>query len=120
MLSRLLDALVARRDIPDDLREWAERSSTGGFGSLGECLDELERAGTAAAAATGADPPGLSGIFDDDELDAMERAAARVPGRWRRIAGAVAGAVILATAGLALVDPGAPAERAQGRQATVP
>ncbi len=119
VLSRLLDALVARRDIPDELREWAERSSTGGFRSLGECLDELERAGTAAAAATGADPPGLSGIFDDDELDAMERAAARVPGRWRRIAGAVAGAVILATAGLALVDPGAPAERAKPR-ATVP
>ena len=113
VLSRLLDALVARRDIPDELREWAERSSTGGFRSLGECLDELERAGTAAAAATGADPPGLSGIFDDDELDAMERAAARVPGRWRRIAGAVAGAVILATAGLALVDPGASAERAK-------
>ena len=40
----------------------------------------------------GADPPGLSGIFDDDELDAMERAAARVPGRWRRIAAGVAGA----------------------------
>ena len=119
VLSRLLDALVARRDIPDELREWAERSSTGGFRSLGECLDELERAGTAAAAATGADPPGLSGIFDDDELDAMERAAARVPGRWRRIAGAVAGAVILATAGLALVDPGAPAERAK-TPATVP
>ena len=113
MLCRLLDALVARRDIPDDLRDWAERSSAGGFRSLGDCLDELERAGTAAAAATGADPPGLSGIFDDAELDAMERAAARVPGRWRRIAGAVAGAAILATAVLALVDPGTPAERAK-------
>jgi hypothetical protein len=113
MLSRLLDALVARRDIPDGLREWAERSSAGGFGSLGDCLDELERAGTAAATATGADPPGLSGIFDDDELDAMERAAARVPGRWRRIAAVVAGAVVATMAGLALVDPGAHAERAK-------
>ncbi len=119
MLSRLLDALVARRDVPDGLREWAERSSAGGFGSLGDCLDELERAGTAAAAATGADPPGLSGIFDDDELDAMERAAARVPGRRRRIAAVVAGAVVAAMAGLALVDPGAHAERAK-TPATVP
>ena len=80
MLSRLLDALVARRDIPDGLRGWAERSAAGGFSSLGDCLDELERAGTAAAAVTAADPPGLSGIFDDDELDAMERAAPGCPG----------------------------------------
>ena len=58
MLSRLLDALVARRDIPDGLRDWAERSAAGGFSSLGDCLDELERAGTAAAAVTAADPPG--------------------------------------------------------------
>ena len=53
MLSRLLDALVARRDIPDGLRDWAERSAAGGFSSLGDCLDELERAGTAAAAGDG-------------------------------------------------------------------
>ena len=58
VLARLLDALVARRDIPDGLREWAERSSAGGFRSLSECLDELERAGTAAAAATGPTRPG--------------------------------------------------------------
>ena len=49
MLSRLLDALMARRDIPDGLLAWAERAATAGFGSLGECLDDLERAGTEAA-----------------------------------------------------------------------
>src|SRR5207344_757956 len=65
------------------------------------------------------DPPGLSGIFDDDELDAMELAATRVPGGWRRIAAVVAGAVVAAMAGLALVDPGAHAERAK-TPATVP
>src|SRR6476646_252732 len=119
MLSRLLDALVPRRDIPDSLREWAERSTAGGFGSLGDCLDELERAGTDAAAATGAEPPGLSGIFDDDELDAMDRAAVRVPGRRRRIAAVVAGAVVAAVAGLALADPGAHAQRT-GPPATLP
>jgi len=122
MLSRLLDALMARRDVPDGLRAWAERAAAAGFASLGECLDELELTGTEAAAATGAEPPGLSGIFADDELDAMERAATRVPGRWRRTATGVAGAVVAALVGLALVDPGAHAERA-GRPsgpATVP
>jgi hypothetical protein len=112
MLSRLLDALMARRDVPDRLRGWAERATTGEFASLGQCLDELERAGSETAATTGAEPPGLGGIFADDELDAMERAAARVPGRGRRIAAGVAGAVVAALAGWALVDPGAHAERA--------
>jgi hypothetical protein len=122
MLSRLLDALMARRDVPDGLRAWAERAAAAGFASLGECLDELELTGTDAAAATGAEPPGLSGIFADDELDAMERAATRVPGRWRRIATGVAGAVVAALVGLALVDPGAHAERADrpSGPATVP
>jgi hypothetical protein len=123
MLARLLDALVARRDIPAGLRAWAERSGGAGFDSLGECLDELERVGTDAAAITGAEPPGLSGIFDDDELDALARAAARVPGRRRRIAAIAAGALVAALAGLGLVDPGAHAERTgtpARRPATLP
>ena len=66
----------------------------GGFGSLGECLDELERAGTSRGRGDAApSPPGLSGIFDDDELDAMERAAARgarAPAPDRRAASPVA------------------------------
>ena len=106
MLSRLLDALMARRDIPDGLLAWAERAATAGFGSLGECLDDLERAGTEAAEASGAEPPGLSGIFADDELDAMERAASRDPGRRRRIASRVAVAVAAGFVGLGLVVPG--------------
>jgi hypothetical protein len=105
MLARLLDALVARRDVPDGLLEWAERAAGGGFGSLGACLDDLERVGSDAAAAADADPPGLRGIFDDRELDAMERAAARVPGRRRRIAAIALGAVVAALTGLALVNP---------------
>ena len=105
MLARLLDALVARRDVPDGLREWAERASGAGFGSLGACLDALERVGTDAAAVDPAEPPGLRGIFDDQELDAMERAAARTPGRWRRIAAIALGAVVAALTGLALVNP---------------
>jgi hypothetical protein len=122
MLSRLLDALMARRDVPDGLRGWAERAAAGGFASLGECLDELELVGTEAAAATDAEPPGLSGIFADDELDAMERAAARVPGRRRRIVAGAAGAVVAVLAGLALVDPGAHAGPAgpPAAPATVP
>ena len=68
MLVRLLDALVARRDVPDGLRAWAERAAAGGFGSLGACLDDLERVGTDAAAAGASEPPGLRGIFDEDEL----------------------------------------------------
>jgi hypothetical protein len=107
MLARLLDALVARRDIPEALAGWVDRSAAGGFASLGACLDELERSGTEAAAHGEAEPPGLSTIFDDDELDAMERQAARVPGRRRRTAAAVAGAIVAALTGLALVDPGA-------------
>jgi hypothetical protein len=105
MLVRLLDALVARRDIPDGLRGWAERAAGGGFGSLGACLDDLERVGTDAAAADAAEPPGLRGIFDEDELNAMERSAARVPGRWRRIAAIAVAAVVAALTGLALVEP---------------
>jgi hypothetical protein len=112
MLARLLDALVARRDIPEALAGWADRSAAGGFASFGACLDELERSGTEAAAHGEAEPPGLSTIFNDDELDAMERHAARVPGRRRRIAAAVAGAIVAALTGLALVDPGAHAGRA--------
>jgi hypothetical protein len=112
MLARLLDALIARRDIPVALGGWAERAAGGGFASLGACLDELERTGTEAVAHADAEPPGLSGIFADDELDAMERAADRVPGRRRRIAAVVAGAVVAALTGLALVNPGAPAEKA--------
>ena len=112
MLARLLDALIARRDIPAALGGWAERAAGGGFASLGACLDELERTGTEAVAHGDAEPPGLSGIFADDELDAMERAADRVPGRRRRIAAVVAGAVVAALTGLALVNPGAPAEKA--------
>jgi len=112
LLVRLLDALVARAHVPEGLAGWAERAAAGGFGSLGACLDELERVGSEAVAAGGADPPGLRGIFDEDELDAMERAADRVPGRRRRIALAVAGALAAAVTGLALVDAGAHAGRA--------
>jgi hypothetical protein len=112
MLARLLDALVARRDIPDGLRGWAERAAGGGFGSLGACLDDLERVGSEAAAAGAAEPPGLRGIFDDQELDAMERAAARTPGRWRRIAAIALGALVAALTGLALVNPVAHPARA--------
>jgi hypothetical protein len=112
MLARLLDALIAGRDIPAALGGWAERAAGGGFTSLGACLDELERTGTEAAAHADVEPPGLSGIFADDELDAMERAADRVPGRRRRIAAVVAGAVVAALTGLALVNPGAPEEKA--------
>ena len=123
LLVRLLDALVARAHVPEGLGGWAERAAAGGFGSLGACLDELERVGTEAVAAAGAEPPGLRGIFDEDELDAMERAAARVPGRRRRIALAVAGALAAAVTGLALVDPGAHAGRTAptpGGPATLP
>jgi hypothetical protein len=107
MLARLLDALVARRDIPEGLRGWAERSAAVGFASLAACLDDLERVGTDAAATAATEPPGLSGIFADDELDAMERAASRPPGRWRRIVATAAGAIVAALTGLALVGPGA-------------
>ena len=122
MLSRLLDALMARRDIPDGLLAWAERAATAGFGSLGECLDDLERAGTEAAEASGAEPPGLSGIFADDELDAMERAASRDPGRRRRIASRVAVAVAAGFVGLGLVVPGPHSDEGAHRSAptTVP
>ena len=123
LLVRLLDALVARAHVPEGLGGWAERAAAGGFGSLGACLDELERVGSEAVAAGGADPPGLRGIFDEDELDAMERAADRVPGRKRRIALAVAGALAAAVTGLALVDPGAHAGRTvptPGGPATLP
>ena len=50
MLARLLDALVARRDIPDGLRGWAERSAAGGF-------DSLERLPRRAASAPAPPPP---------------------------------------------------------------
>jgi len=122
MLSRLLDALMARREIPDGLLAWAERAATAGFGSLGECLDDLERTGTEAAAASGAEPPGLSGIFADDELDAMERAASRDPGRRRRIASRLAVAVAAGFVGLGLVVPGPHADEGAHRSAptTVP
>jgi hypothetical protein len=123
LLVRLLDALVARAHVPEGLDGWAERAAAGGFGSLGACLDELERVGTEAVATGGAEPPGLHGIFDEDELDAMERAADRVPGRRRRIALAVAGALAAAVTGLALVDPGAHAGRTAptlGGPATLP
>jgi len=123
MLARLLDALVARRDIPDGLSGWAERAAGGGFDSLGACLDDLERVGTDAAAGDAVEPPGLRGIFDDQELDAMERAASRVPGRWRRIAAIALGAVVAALTGLALVNPvahPAGATSAASGPATVP
>jgi len=123
VLARLLDALVARRDVPDGLRDWAECAAGGGFDSLGACLDDLERVGSEAAAAGGAEPPGIRGIFDDQELDAMERAAARVPGRWRRIAVIALGALVAALTGLALVGPvthPARAGSASGGRATLP
>jgi hypothetical protein len=123
MLARLLDALVARRDIPAGLREWAERAAGGDFGSLGACLDDLERVGTDAAALDAAEPPGLRGIFDDQELEAMERAAARTPGRWRRIAAIALGALVAALTGLALVNPvahPAPTGSATSGPATLP
>ena len=107
LLVRLLDALLARAHMPAGLAGWAERAAAGEFASLGACLDELERVGTEAAASGDAEPPGLRGIFDEDDLDAMERAADRVPGRRRRIALAVAGGLAAAVTGLALVDPGA-------------
>ena len=113
MLARLLDALAARRDVPGPLCGWAERAAAGGFASLAACLDELERTGTEAAVHAGSEPPGLSGIFADDELDALERAASRVPGRRRRIAAAVAGAVVATLTGLALVDPGGNVRRVE-------
>jgi hypothetical protein len=71
--------------------------------------------GTEAVVAGNAEPPGLRGVFDEDELDAMERAADRVPGRRRRIALAVAGALAAAVTGLALVNPGAHAGRTAPR-----
>lgn len=123
LLVRLLDALVARAHMPAGLAGWAERAAAGGFASLGACLDELERVGTDAAASGDSEPPGLRGIFEEDELDAMERAAGRVPGRRRRIALAVAGALAAAVTGLALVDPGARARSTApnpGGPATLP
>ena len=92
MLSRLLDALMARRDIPDGLlaagpsappppgsARWASASTI----SSAPAPRRPRRAG--------AEPPGLSGIFADDELDAMERAASRVPGPPPADRGRVAG-----------------------------
>ncbi len=109
VLAAIFHATVAA-ELPGDLAAWAEQAAEGGFDSLGICLDELERRGSAALDIGALAPtlPGLTGLFDDEpDLEAL------LPGghdsHWRRMAGALGILVVLAGAGVALFPGRGPA-----------
>jgi hypothetical protein len=73
ILAAVWDAALGPADPPSGLYGWAERAQAGGFASLAECLDELERsrgAGDGHDAPESDLPPGMGHLFDDDfDLD---------------------------------------------------
>ena len=88
---------------PEPLAGWADTAGRAGFGSLTECLDELERCGNEVRPAGGDAPPlGLDGLFDEDDEAFEARLLGPEPRRWpRRLLGglgALAAAVLLAVA----------------------
>jgi hypothetical protein len=86
ILAAVCDAALGAADTPVSLHAWAERARAGGFPSLTECLDELERsrvAGEGDEVPESDLPPGLGHLFDDDfDLDGP---AVTVPPPRRRV-----------------------------------
>ena len=92
---------------PPDLATWLERAAAGGFPSLPDCLDELERCGASDdGAGPGGRPPGLERLFDEDfDLDGL-LAPPPDPGR-RRLLAAVPIAIVALAGALLLLGHGA-------------
>lgn len=92
--------------LPEPLEQWTARAAAAAFGTLAECLDELEARGNEVR-----DEPGdqqlmdLADLFDDDE--AFEaRLLAPAPRVWpRRLLGGI-GALVLAGLAIAAIGRG--------------
>jgi hypothetical protein len=87
----------------EPLAAWLETASRAGYGSLAECLDELERcANEARPSDVDAELLGLEGLFDEDDAAFEARLLGPEPRRWpRRLVGGLgvlAAAVLLAVA----------------------
>jgi len=87
----------------EPLDGWLEAASRAAFGSLTECLDELERCGNEVRSGDGDQQLlGLDGLFDEDDAAFEARLLGPEPRRWPRrlIAGlgALAAAVLVVAA----------------------
>ncbi|HET6849300.1 MAG TPA: hypothetical protein VFH74_10600 [Gaiellales bacterium] len=87
---------------PEPLGRWLETAAQAGFGSLTECLDELERCGNEVRPGDDQELLGIDGLFDEDDAAFEARLLGPEPRRWpRRLLGglgAVAAALLLLVA----------------------
>jgi hypothetical protein len=85
LLAAVCDAAFGPADPPGALAAWRDRARDGGFPGLGECLDELERCGAAAAGDEAGDAAGLDRLFDPG-FDLDGPGVLGPPPRGRRLA----------------------------------
>ena len=86
----------------EPLASWLETAARAGFGSLTECLDDLERCGNDVRPGGEDELLGLDGLFDEDDAAFEARMLGPEPRRWpRRLLGglgAVAAAALVIVA----------------------
>jgi hypothetical protein len=66
LLAELFDCVAPDGPAPVEVGGWTARAAAAGFGSLGECLDELEKVSASLVATRSADhePAGVGSVFD--------------------------------------------------------
>jgi hypothetical protein len=114
LLARVCDAAFGPAQPPPALSAWRDRAREREFAGLGECLDELERCGSAAAGGEGDDPPGLEHLFDPG-FDLDGPGAAAPPPRARRLAAWVPAILIALVAAVLVLGHLRPASHAPAR-----
>ncbi len=120
LLAQLFDCVAPDGPAPAELGGWTARAAAAGFGSLGECLDELERVSVSLVATRSADhePAGVGSVFDS-QIDLRLPASRR--GLWLgRVRASVVVVLLVLTAlvWFGRVAHGQPAAPASNRAST--
>jgi hypothetical protein len=108
---------AAGGDPSEPLASWADTAARAGFGSLTECLDELERCGNDVRPGGDTELLGLDGLFEEDDAAFEARLLGPEPRRWpRRLLGGLGALAAAALVVVALGHRGSPG----GDQAQLP
>jgi hypothetical protein len=121
VLAAVCAAALGTLSAAPDLEAWAARAGAGGFASLAECLDDLERCAASVPggdAGDGAAPAGLERLFDE-EFDLDGPAVGGHDLRWRRLAG-VPVVTIVVLGALLVLGSGARSDRPSSHPHTTP
>jgi len=119
VLAAVCAAALGSLSAAPDLEAWAARAGEGGFASLAECLDDLERCAASVPggdAGEGAAPAGLERLFDE-QFDLDGPAVDGHDRRWRRLAGVPVVTIVMLGA-LLLLGSGARSDRPSSRAHT--